>query len=128
MIYVDSSVALAEVFGESRRPPREFWDLDLVASRLTDLEMRLRAAATGQAERFLSVVDQIAGCISFIEIEPASVELIYAGGTRGLRTLDAIHLATLAHFNSAPGGTELATYDRRLATAAHAMGFPVIVP
>jgi predicted nucleic acid-binding protein len=128
LIYVDSSVALAEVFGETRRPPREFWDLPLVASRLTDLEMRTRALASGVADRYRLVVDQVAGCISFTEIEPVSVELIYAGGTRGLRTLDAIHLATLAHFNAAPGGTALATYDRRLAAAAQAMGFQVIVP
>jgi predicted nucleic acid-binding protein len=128
LIYVDASVALAEVFSESRRPPATFWDLPLVASRLTDLEMRTRASSSPQADRYRATVDRLVGCISFTEIEPESVDLIYAGGTRGLRTLDAIHLATLAHFNRAPGGTALATYDRRLATAAHALGFEVIVP
>ena len=79
-------------------------------------------------DRFRVAIDQVAGCIAFTEIEPASVGLIYEGDAGNLRTLDAIHLATLAHFNRAPGGTALATYDRRLAAAAEAMGFDVLAP
>jgi len=95
--------------------------------------MRTRVAATGQLSRFRSALDEISGCIAFTEIKPATVGLIYDGHTKdghtkNLRTLDAIHLATLAHFNLGPGSTVLATYDRRLATAAQAMGFQVIAP
>jgi predicted nucleic acid-binding protein len=128
LIYVDASVALATVFGESRRPPANFWDAPLVASRLTDLEMRTRASAGGAPEKFRAVVEEISGCISFTEIDPESVALIYAGNQLGLRTLDAIHLATLAFLNSGPRRTVLATYDRRLAAAAQAMGFDVLAP
>lgn len=47
-------------------------------------------------------------------------------GPDGLRTLDAIHLATALEL-----GTELdafVTYDRRLAEAARAMALPVVSP
>ena len=49
MIYVDSSVALATLFSEDRRPPPHFWTQDLVASRLLEYEVwtRLHARATG---------------------------------------------------------------------------------
>jgi predicted nucleic acid-binding protein len=90
--------------------------------------MRMRAAATKRPEQFRAAVDRVAGCIAFTEIKPSSVGLIYEGGAGTLRTLDAIHLATLAFFNRAPGGTILATYDRRLAAAAGALGIEVIAP
>jgi predicted nucleic acid-binding protein len=66
--------------------------------------------------------------VRFVEITPRTVELLYRNPPRGLRTLDAVHLATLAHIRASVGHLAVATYDRRLATAAHAMGFQVIVP
>ncbi len=128
MIYIDSSVALSEVFSENRRPPRAFWDQPLVASRLTDLEMRVRATRTGRAAEFQAVTDLLAARINFLDIAPPSLELIYRGGTRELRTLDAIHLATVAHLNRAHRRIPLATYDQRLAAAADSLGIAVIAP
>ena len=34
MIYVDTSVVLAHVFAEDRRPRDSFWEADLTSSRL----------------------------------------------------------------------------------------------
>lgn len=125
---MDASVALAEVFSEQRRPKPGFWDLPLVASRITDLEMRTRAAAMGQLQAKAALLDEIANTITFADIQRRNVELIYSGRTRALRTLDAIHLATLDFFNRDIGETLLATYDSRLAAAAQSLGFQVVTP
>jgi predicted nucleic acid-binding protein len=121
-------VALAEVFSEQRRPKEGFWDLPLVASRITDLEMRTRAAAIGQLQANAAVLDEISSAITFADIGRKNLELLYSGRTGALRTLDAIHLATLDFFNREIAETQLATYDRRLAAAAASMGFTVITP
>lgn len=128
MIYADSSVAVAAVLSESRRPPDAFWTARIVASRLTDLETRVRVARHGDGARHRQAVDFITSRMMFVEIDRASVDLLYREIPSGLRTLDAIHLATLEHLNGGLQRVPLATYDRRLATAAHAMGFEVIVP
>ena len=38
MIYVDTSVVLAELLAEDRSPPARLWESDLVSSRLLDLQ------------------------------------------------------------------------------------------
>jgi predicted nucleic acid-binding protein len=45
-----------------------------------------------------------------------------------LRTLDALHLATMDHLRKAGFPIQLATYDLRLAKAAKALRFDVITP
>ena len=128
MIYADASVTVATVLSESRRPPDGFWTTRVIASRLTDLETRVRVARHGQSARHQQAVDFVTSRMLFIEIDRASVDLLYREIPTGLRTLDAIHLATLAHMNSGVQRVPLATYDRRLAAAAEAMGFQVIAP
>lgn len=128
MIYVDSSVALAEIFAEDHRPPQEFWKGVLVASQLTDLEVRSRAAASGSVGTYAPAIDRMASRFNFLGITGDALELLYAGRTAGLRTLDAIHLSTLHFLNRGLQRVPLATYDRRLAAAAAAMGFQVIAP
>ncbi len=90
--------------------------------------MRTRAAAMGQLQAKAAILDEISNAITFADIRRKNLELLYTGRTGALRTLDAVHLATLDFFNRDIGETALATYDRRLAAAAHAMGFEVIVP
>ena len=42
-----------------------------------------------------------------------------------LRTLDALHLASLDYLRGRRQAVELASYDRRMTAAARAMGIPV---
>lgn len=127
---MDSSVVLATLFGETRRPDAEFWRGPRLASRLTDLEVRVRAA-----DRFLGEDDEgranlgrLLSRVRLVEITARTVELLYRTPPRHLRTLDAVHLATFAHVRTKVPRLALATYDRRLSEAAQAMGFQVIVP
>lgn len=128
MIYVDASVVLAWIFGEDQRPSKEFWDGPRFASRLTELEVRVRAAAKQASAERDAGIESIASRLRFTEINPTTVGLLYSDPPRNLRTLDALHLATLEYLRRTGRELTLATYDRRLATAAHAMGFQVIVP
>jgi hypothetical protein len=45
MIYVDTSVALAELLAEDRRPGDHFWNQTLVSSRLLEYEVWIRVHA-----------------------------------------------------------------------------------
>ena len=45
-----------------------------------------------------------------------------------VRTLDALHLASIEHLRAAGQKVTLATYDARLAAAARALGIPVSEP
>lgn len=93
-----------------------------------ELEVRVRAADRPQPADAERDLDELLSRVKFVEIEREAVALLYEDPPKSVRTLDAIHLATLAYLNSGPRSIPLATYDRRLATAAHAMGFEVIVP
>ena len=45
-----------------------------------------------------------------------------------VRTLDALHLASIDFLRRQGQTVELATFDRRMADAARAMGVPVVDP
>ena len=47
MIYLDTSVALAHLLAEDRRPPDSLWRQPLVASRLLEYELWVRINARG---------------------------------------------------------------------------------
>lgn len=51
LIYVDTSVALAHLFAEDRRPPASFWTETLVSSRLLDYEIWTRLHARRATDR-----------------------------------------------------------------------------
>ena len=126
-MYVDSSVVLATVFAETRRPDDRFWTGPRFASRLADIEVRVRVV--GRAPRgSVEDVEAVLAHLQFVEMSAAALSLLYTNPPAGVRTLDAIHLATLEHLHRTGRTMPLATYDRRLATAAQAMGFSVIVP
>ena len=72
MIYLDSSVVLAHLLTESRRPPAGLWGEALVSSRLLQYEVwnRLHAQKLGAEHR--SKARELIDRIHFIELAPAS--------------------------------------------------------
>ena len=61
-----------------------------------------------------------------VDVDPALVRIASAVSPVGLRTLDAIHLASAIALGSALEA--FVTYDRRLAKAAREAGLPVASP
>ncbi len=122
MIYVDTSVALAQLMAEDRCPPAEFWEGDLVTSRLFEYELwtaihRRRLART-HAEATRRMVESLA----MAELSRGVLQRATEPFPSPVRTLDAIHLATLLFLKEKGLSMELATYDRRMSQAAEALG------
>lgn len=122
MIYLDSSVLLAQILGEDRRPPQSLWQEDLVSSRLLEYEVWVRVYArkldtTAEAAARTALAE-----VEMYELSQAVLERALQPFPVGLRTLDALHLATINHLRRLDQDVVLASYDHRLLDAAAALG------
>lgn len=125
MIYVDTSVALAHLLAEDRRPPPALWDEALVSSRLLEYELwtRIHAYALGRSHG--DAARMLLARLAWVELVPEALERARHPFPVPVRTLDALHLAAVAWLREHGHAPELATYDRRMANAAEAMGVPL---
>ena len=128
MTYLDTSVVLAELFAEDRRPRPEFWKGPLVASRLLEYETWTRVHGRGSAGTHGEAVREILGSVAFVELAPTVLARATEPFPVPVRTLDAIHLATALFLIGQRQRVELATYDERMARAAKALGLSVVEP
>ena len=125
MIYIDTSVALAHLLAEDRRPPVGLWDETLVASRLIQYEIWTRVHRRNLADSHGAAATAILGRIVMLELTPPVLARALAPFPLPLRTLDALHVASIEHLRGQAQTIELATYDRRMTDAARAMGIPL---
>lgn len=125
MIYVDTSVALAHLFVEDRRPPASLWEGSLVASRLIEYEIWTRLHAYERAKSHADAADGLLGRIALMELAPTVLERALDGFPVPVRTLDALHLATVEFLRHRGQVVELASFDHRMLIAARAMGIPI---
>jgi predicted nucleic acid-binding protein len=122
MIYVDTSVALAELLAEDHHPGEDFWNQTLVSSRLLEYEvwtrvhMRKLARSHGEAARALI------GRVALLELVSPVLTRALEPFPKPVRTLDALHLASAEFLRERQPAIRLATYDSGQATAARAMG------
>lgn len=126
MIYIDSSVVLAQLFAEDRVPPTTLWEQSLVASRLTQYEVWTRVHARKLAESHGEQVRQILGRLALLELTPVVLARALEPFPTRVRTLDALHLASLEFLRSNGQSVELASYDERLVEAARALKLPIM--
>jgi hypothetical protein len=126
--YLDSSVALTHLLAENRLPGREFWDRPLVSSRLLQYEIWNRVYAYGGAPRLAEDARELIRSISMVDMSAPVLERALAPFPLPVRTLDALHLATMVHLQSQGDEVELASYDRRMLAAAEALAIPPYVP
>ena len=125
MIYLDSSVALAQLFGEGRSPPDALWREPLVFSRLLEYEVRNRLHARGLGSTLCSPTRMLIGQLRLIELTPPVLARGLQPFPALVRTLDALHLATIEFIRGQGETVELASYDSRLLAAARALGIPL---
>jgi len=123
MIYLDTSVALAELFAEDRRPPEALWREPLVSSRLLEYELWTRVHARGAATTHGESVRELLARVSLVELAPTVLARAVDPFPAPVRTLDALHLATLDFLVSRRQRCALATYDARLRACAERMGY-----
>jgi predicted nucleic acid-binding protein len=122
VIYVDSSVILAELLVEDRRPPRALWDEALVSSRLLEYEVWNRVHARGLGVARHREVRRILMQIDLHELDADYLTRALHPFPVTVRTLDALHLATADFLRRYEHGLALASYDHRLLAAAAALG------
>ena len=126
MIYLDTSVALAQLLAEDRAPPASLWGKPLIASRLLEYEiwtsLNARQLGRSHGEEARALIQRIA----LIELAAPVLERALEPFPIPVRTLDALHLASIAFLLGRGQTVELATYDERLLAAAQALGVPIV--
>jgi len=125
LIYIDSSVAIAQLLGEARIPPPELWRQPLVASRLLEYELWTRINARGLEGSHGDAIRALLSQIDILELSPTVLVRALEPFPLPLRTLDALHLASLEYLRALDPSVALASYDNRMLEAARAMGVPI---
>ena len=95
MIYVDTSVALAQLLAEDRCPPESLWEGSVVSSRLLEYEVWTRIHARRLGRSHAEAVRQLLGRVSFLEPAPPVLARALEPFPLPVRTLDALHLASM---------------------------------
>lgn len=126
MIYLDTSVALAHLLAEDRRPPATIWREALVSSRLLEYELWTRLHARGLAASHGEAARALVGRLSFVELSPIVLARALEPFPQPLRTLDALHLASLEFLRGLRQTVELASYDGRLLAGARSLGIAIV--
>ncbi|MBA2291788.1 MAG: PIN domain-containing protein [Gemmatimonadales bacterium] len=125
MIYLDTSVALAHLLAEDRRPPSAIWNEELVTSRLLEYEFWNRLHGRDLARSHGDMARQMLARVAWLELHPKVLARALMPFPTPVRTLDALHLASVGFLREHGNAVTLATYDERMARAAEAMGIPL---
>jgi predicted nucleic acid-binding protein len=125
VIYLDTSVALAHLLAEDRRPPDALWKQPLVTSRLLEYELWTRLNARGLGPSHGEAARRLLERLAFLELLPNVVARALEPFPTPVRTLDALHLASMEFLRAQRQAPELASYDDRLLAAARALHIPI---
>lgn len=119
-------MALAHLLTEDRSPPESLWQQPLVSSRLLEYEPWTRIHARDLAESHGDPVRALLGRVAMLELAPLVLARALHPFPIPVRTLDALHLASIAFLRAHDQTIELASYDERLCVAAGALNIPLV--
>jgi hypothetical protein len=122
LIYLDTSVALAHLLAEDRAPPERLWQEPLISSRLIEYEIWTRIHAHKLARSHADEVRALLSRLALIELAPPVLARALEPFPKAVRTLDALHLASIDFLQKQQSVT-LASYDDRLINGARALRF-----
>lgn len=125
MIYVDTSVVLAHLLTEEKSPPSSLWTESLVSSRLLAYEAWNRVNGRRLAASHGSLLERVLERIAFLELRDEVLARAKEPFPVPVRTLDALHLASLAFLAERGIRAPVASYDARLLGAARALDLPI---
>jgi predicted nucleic acid-binding protein len=124
LIYLDTSVALAQLLAEDRIPPESLWRETLVSSRLLEYEIWTRVNSRRLAASHGDAVRALLARVSLLELAPPVLSRALEPFPAPVRTPDALHLASIEFLRSRRQDLALASYDERLSEAAGRLGIP----
>jgi predicted nucleic acid-binding protein len=122
VIYIDTSVALAALLADDRRPSDDLWHQPLIASRLLEYELWTRLHARRLARTHGELVREFLLRVALIELVAPVLARAVEPFPAPVRTLDALHLASIEFLRDRGQDVRLASYDTRQ-ISAHRAGF-----
>jgi len=125
LIYLDTSVALAYLLAEDHAPPDRLWQAPLISSRLIEYEIWTRIHARKLTRSHADEVRSLLGRLALIELAPPVLARALEPFPKPVRTLDALHLASMDFLRKQGQSVTLASYDDRLINGARALRFPL---
>jgi predicted nucleic acid-binding protein len=125
VIYLDTSVALAHLLTEDQVPPESIWRQLLVSSRLLEYEIWNRIHARRLGRTHDDEVRALVGRVALLELVPVVLARALEPFPIPVRTLDALHLASIDFLLARRQIVELASYDERLRAGARALDIPL---
>jgi hypothetical protein len=123
--YLDTSVALAQLLAEDRTPPAALWDVSLISSRLLEYELWTRIHARKLGRSHGDAARALIGRLAFVELTPPVLTRALDPFPVTVRTLDALHLASMDFLRVQGQVVNLASYDDRLLAGARALKIPL---
>jgi hypothetical protein len=126
LIYLDTSVALAQLLAEDRVPPRELWDEPLISSRLLEYEVWTRIHARRLGRSHGDAVRDLVNRVALVEMASPILGRALQPFSTPVRMLDVIHLASMVFLQEQGQSVRLASYDGRLANAAKSLGVAIL--
>jgi predicted nucleic acid-binding protein len=121
VIYLDTSVALAHLLAEERTPPDQLWREPLISSRLLEYELWTRLNARKLARSHGEAARALLLRLDLLELVAPVLERALEPFPAPVRTLDALHLASMEFLRACNVHVRLASYDERLSAAAAAL-------
>ncbi len=121
-VYLDTSVVLAQLFAEDKKPSIDFWNQPLISSRLLEYETWNRIHARKLEASHGELFKQLLLKIAILELNPEVLARALQPFPAVVRTLDALHLASLNYLMDKKIGVSLATYDEKMASTAKKLG------
>ncbi|HXP72665.1 MAG TPA: PIN domain-containing protein [Stellaceae bacterium] len=121
MIYLDTSVALAHLLAEDRQPPSRLWQEPLISSRLLEYEVWNRLNTRKLSRSHGKDARALIARVALIELAPPVLARAIEPFPIAVRTLEALHLASIEFLRARGQSIELASYDERLLAAARAL-------
>ncbi len=125
MIYLDTSVVLAQVFDETKAPPLTLWHESLISSRLLVYELWNKVHGRRLSPSHQAEARALIGAVNFVELTPPVLARALEPFPVPVSTLDALHLATIEYLRGRGENVKLASYDERLLAAARSLGIAV---
>jgi predicted nucleic acid-binding protein len=129
MIYCDSSALVKLVVEEAESEALDDWlssqrGVQLTSSIIARTEVVLAVARYG--DKWTAAANDLLATVAVVELDVDLADEAARMGSPGLRTLDALHLASALRIAQAI--TAFVVYDHRLAEAARSQGLRVVAP
>ena len=122
---MDTSVALAHLLAEDRHPGSSLWNESLVSSRLLQYELFVRLNARRLIKSHSNAAYQLVGRLAILELSQIVLARALEPFPVELRTLDALHVASVEFLRAQSIDVSLLTYDSRMQEAAKALRIPL---